>query len=397
MTHVIRFGPWKPDRLAEVRRDGVLHASCVRLLPCRIPLVRSVFARAAAMTEAPREICLHVCITCRPAGGPDERELRPGAILYRALARRSRTPTHRRCGWRRSSASRSASGPARSRSPVRDAGPTSTATSTRTLSVETILDGLRRYAATSDGLVPWRERPEAFRKGVVARIPPFNATHRSRQHANHGSPHERPVEDPLHHRHRLPRRGQDDPRAPPPRERGRAPPRGRSSTSSAISASTAPSSRAAASRAAPRRTSSNCRTAASAAPSPTISSRPSTSCSTGRTPPEHILIETSGLALPKPLVNAFNWPAIRSRVTVDGVSPWSTARPSPAGAFADDPQALAAQRAADAAVEHDNPLEEVFEDQLLCADLIMLNKTDQMGTATGGAFWPRSRSSCRAP
>ena len=55
----------------------------------------------------------------------------------------------------------------------RDAGPTSTATSTPETSAETILDGLRRYAATSDGLVPWRERPEAFRKGVVARIPPF--------------------------------------------------------------------------------------------------------------------------------------------------------------------------------------------------------------------------------
>src|SRR6476659_6764358 len=36
-------------------------------------------------------------------------------------------------------------------------------------------------------------------------------------------------------------------------------------------------------------------------------------------PPEHIVIETSGLALPKPLVKAFNWPEIASRVTVDGV------------------------------------------------------------------------------
>ena len=39
-----------------------------------------------------------------------------------------------------------------------------------------------------------------------------------------------------------------------------------------------------------------------------------------RTPKvEHIVIETSGLALPKPLVQAFHWPAIKSRVTVDGV------------------------------------------------------------------------------
>jgi cobalamin biosynthesis protein CobW len=95
-------------------------------------------------------------------------------------------------------------------------------------------------------------------------------------------------------------------------------------------------------------------------------------------PPEHILIETSGLALPKPLVSAFNWPAIRSRVTVDGVVAVVDGPAVASGVFADDPEALAAQRAADASVDHDNPLEEVFEDQLLCADLILLNKTDQM-------------------
>jgi cobalamin biosynthesis protein CobW len=98
-------------------------------------------------------------------------------------------------------------------------------------------------------------------------------------------------------------------------------------------------------------------------------------------PPEHILIETSGLALPKPLVSAFNWPAIRSRVTVDGVVAVVDGPAVAAGVFADDPDALAAQRVGDASVEHDNPLEEVFEDQLLCADLILLNKTDQMDGA----------------
>jgi cobalamin biosynthesis protein CobW len=93
-------------------------------------------------------------------------------------------------------------------------------------------------------------------------------------------------------------------------------------------------------------------------------------------PPEHILIETSGLALPKPLVNAFNWPAIRARVTVDGVIAVVDGPAVADGTFADDPEALAAQRAGDAAVDHDNPLEEVFEDQILCADLILLNKSD---------------------
>jgi cobalamin biosynthesis protein CobW len=95
-------------------------------------------------------------------------------------------------------------------------------------------------------------------------------------------------------------------------------------------------------------------------------------------PPEHILIETSGLALPKPLVTAFNWPAIRSRVTVDGVIAVVDGPAVAAGAFAGDPEALEAQRAADTAVDHDNPLEEVFEDQLLCADMILLNKVDLM-------------------
>ncbi|CAO4148558.1 DUF1636 family protein [Methylorubrum aminovorans] len=43
-------------------------------------------------------------------------------------------------------------------------------------SARTLLAGLRRYLETPDGVVPWRERPEAFRKGVVARIPPLNRT-----------------------------------------------------------------------------------------------------------------------------------------------------------------------------------------------------------------------------
>ena len=92
--------------------------------------------------------------------------------------------------------------------------------------------------------------------------------------------------------------------------------------------------------------------------------------------PDHIVVETSGLALPKPLVKAFDWPAIRSRVTVDGVVAVVDGAAVAEGRFADDPAKLAAQRQADGAVDHDNPLEEVYEDQLLCADLIVLNKAD---------------------
>ena len=98
-------------------------------------------------------------------------------------------------------------------------------------------------------------------------------------------------------------------------------------------------------------------------------------------PPEHILIETSGLALPKPLVQAFQWPAIRSRVTVDGVVAVVDAPAVAEGVFAEDPTALANQRAADQAVDHDNPLEEVFEDQILCADLVVMNKADLVDEA----------------
>jgi len=94
--------------------------------------------------------------------------------------------------------------------------------------------------------------------------------------------------------------------------------------------------------------------------------------------PEHIVIETSGLALPKPLVAAFNWPEIRNRVTVDGVIAVVDGPAVLAGRFASDPAALQAQREADDALDHESPLEEVFEDQLACADLVVLNKVDQL-------------------
>lgn len=95
--------------------------------------------------------------------------------------------------------------------------------------------------------------------------------------------------------------------------------------------------------------------------------------------PEHIVVETSGLALPKPLVKAFDWPAVRARLTVDGVVAVVDGAAVADGRFADDPARLAAERERDPAVEHDNPLEEVYEDQLLCADLIVINKADLLG------------------
>jgi len=95
--------------------------------------------------------------------------------------------------------------------------------------------------------------------------------------------------------------------------------------------------------------------------------------------PDHIIIETSGLALPKPLLKAFDWPAIRSRITVDGVIALADAEAVAAGRFAPDVAAVDAQRAADPSIDHETPLSEVFEDQILCADLILLSKADLAG------------------
>lgn len=95
-------------------------------------------------------------------------------------------------------------------------------------------------------------------------------------------------------------------------------------------------------------------------------------------PPDHIVIETSGLALPQPLVRAFNWPEIRTRTTIDGVV---TVVDGPAladGRFAHDEARVAAQREADDSIDHETPLAELFEDQLACADIVVVSKTDAM-------------------
>jgi cobalamin biosynthesis protein CobW len=96
---------------------------------------------------------------------------------------------------------------------------------------------------------------------------------------------------------------------------------------------------------------------------------------------DHIVIETSGLALPKPLVQAFQWPTVKNRVTVDGVVAVVDGAALAAGQVASDMDALAAQRAADASLDHEDPVEEVFEDQVACADLIILSKSDLIDDA----------------
>jgi cobalamin biosynthesis protein CobW len=103
---------------------------------------------------------------------------------------------------------------------------------------------------------------------------------------------------------------------------------------------------------------------------------------------DHILIETSGLALPKPLVQAFQWPEIRAACTVDAVISLVDGPAVLAGQFAADAEALEAQRRADPNLDHEQPLRELFEDQLCAADLVIIGKADQLS--------PRELQSVRA-
>ncbi|MBD1551713.1 cobalamin biosynthesis protein CobW [Pseudomonas typographi] len=91
---------------------------------------------------------------------------------------------------------------------------------------------------------------------------------------------------------------------------------------------------------------------------------------------DHILIETSGLALPKPLVQAFQWPEIRNACTVDAVITVVDTPAVAAGTFAAFPEQVDAQRKQDPNLDHESPLHELFEDQLASADLVVLNKAD---------------------
>ncbi len=114
------------------------------------------------------------------------------------------------------------------------------------------------------------------------------------------------------------------------------------------------------------------------------------------TPPDHIVIETSGLALPQPLVRAFNWPQISTRVTVDGVVTVVDGKAVSEGRFAANLEAVEAQRRADGNLDHETPLSELFDDQVACADMIVVNKADLLGDSEADALVARLIADARA-
>ncbi len=111
--------------------------------------------------------------------------------------------------------------------------------------------------------------------------------------------------------------------------------------------------------------------------------------------PDHIVIETSGLALPQPLIRAFSWPGISTKVTVDGVVTVVDGRAVHDGQFAHNVEALDAQRAQDENLDHETPLSELFEDQIACADMIVVNKTDLLDGAEAETLTTQLRSDSR--
>ena len=111
--------------------------------------------------------------------------------------------------------------------------------------------------------------------------------------------------------------------------------------------------------------------------------------------PDHIVIETSGLALPQPLVRAFTWPGISTKVTVDGVITVVDGKAVTEGRFAHNVAAVDAQRAMDENLDHETPLSELFEDQIACADMIVVNKTDLLTGAEVDALTAQLKSESR--
>ena len=132
--------------------------------------------------------------------------------------------------------------------------------------------------------------------------------------------------------------------------------------------------------------------------------------------PDNIVIETSGLALPQPLVRAFGWPEIRNRLTVDSViavvdgevaaeKNRGRAPRMPGAIGTDDLRSINGSDAArdltaeEESSQHDLPVDELFEDQLACADMVVVSKSDLISenecAAVKAEIFPRIRKGVR--
>lgn len=109
-----------------------------------------------------------------------------------------------------------------------------------------------------------------------------------------------------------------------------------------------------------------------------------------------ILVETSGLALPEPLLAAFHWPSIRSRTRVNGVVTVVDGEALAAGSVVADPALLDAQRQADPSLDHASAIDELFADQLACADLVLVSRADRLGPDQLAAVEERLRPLLRS-
>jgi cobalamin biosynthesis protein CobW len=108
-----------------------------------------------------------------------------------------------------------------------------------------------------------------------------------------------------------------------------------------------------------------------------------------------IVVETSGLALPEPLVEAFGWPEIRSRVRVNAVVTVVDGEALAAGHVVGDAAAVEAQRQADPSLDHLDALEDLFADQLQAADLVLVSRADRLDGPTLAALQGRLASQVR--
>ena len=91
-----------------------------------------------------------------------------------------------------------------------------------------------------------------------------------------------------------------------------------------------------------------------------------------------IVVETSGLALPRPLLQALEWPAIRKRVHVNGVVTVVDGEALSAGSPVGDPAALERQRQEDPNLDHLTAIDDLFKDQLEAADLVLISRSDRL-------------------